>query len=361
MLDTGDFVSSLINNDVTHVCVVPCSFATNLINGLINNRTGIRYLPCASEAVACSIAAGLSMSGNRPMVIAQSSGLANMGSCITSFLVPYGIRFPIIVSLRTYRKGDSEIQHAHLSERITDVIGSFGYEEESLNNVDLNEAFKQINSCFEKHTILILHANSFSDVELAPRNSLDLSKHIRRSRYLKCLNSRYGHGVACFVGTTGNMAREMYEFMPDTKNFYMVGNMGGALSTGLGSSLSGNRTIVCGGDAEFVMHLGGITTAGRYDRLEGRLTYIIFDNESNKSTGGQRTYQEHIDYLSLARASGFLTSGIVIDQMSDFKSELEIADAANKYAIHVKCAFDDVVGRPTPEVIVDSKDIFFNS
>ena len=43
-----------------------------------------------------------------------------------------------------------------------------------------------------------------------------------------------------------------------------------------------------------------LTTAGRYS--EGiDLTYILFDNESNKSTGGQNTYQNHVDYKAIAK------------------------------------------------------------
>ena len=55
------------------------------------------------------------------------------------------------------------------------------------------------------------------------------------------------------------------------------------------SILSREKIIVCGGDAEYAMHLGGITTAARYtSNLKGKLIYIVFDNESNKSTGGQK-------------------------------------------------------------------------
>ena len=54
------FVSNkkLVENDYTHLCVVPCSFAKYFINEVINNPK-IEYLPAASEAVACSVAAGL--------------------------------------------------------------------------------------------------------------------------------------------------------------------------------------------------------------------------------------------------------------------------------------------------------------
>ena len=92
-------------------------FAKNLINAAINKGDELEYIPCASEAVACSIAAGLRM-GGKTIVIVQSSGLTNMVSCITSLLIPYEITFPIITSWRSYKEGDSEIQHKHLATKL---------------------------------------------------------------------------------------------------------------------------------------------------------------------------------------------------------------------------------------------------
>ena len=60
------------------------------------------------------------------------------------------------------------------------------------------------------------------------------------------LNQRYKGTDVLFIGTTGNAAREMYSFMPDTNNFYMAGNMGGALSVGFGAAKAGKKVIVCG-------------------------------------------------------------------------------------------------------------------
>ena len=96
-LDTVEFVNSLTKEGYTHLCVVPCSFVKNVINEAINNDK-IEYVPSASEAIAVSIAAGLKMSGKKPIVIVQSSGLTNMGSNITSLLKPYGITFPILTN-----------------------------------------------------------------------------------------------------------------------------------------------------------------------------------------------------------------------------------------------------------------------
>jgi len=37
-LNTVEFVNELIKNNYTHLCVVPCSFAKNVINEAINNK-----------------------------------------------------------------------------------------------------------------------------------------------------------------------------------------------------------------------------------------------------------------------------------------------------------------------------------
>ncbi|MDA3908384.1 MAG: thiamine pyrophosphate-dependent enzyme [Sulfurimonas sp.] len=341
-LDTKVFVNKLIEDGYTHLCVVPCSFAKYVINEAINNPK-IEYVASASEAVACSVASGLKMAGKKPIVIVQSSGLTNMGSCITSLLKPYNITFPILTSWRTYKDGDSEIQHQHLASQLPKLIDSYGYEHVILNQEDIEDALSQIELCDTAHTMCIIKKDSFTKVELNDEHKLDLSKHIPRSKYLSELNQKFRNSDTLFIGTTGNTAREMYSFMKDTNNFYMAGNMGGALSLGLGASLAGKKVIVCGGDAEAVMHMGGLTTAGRYKDID--LTYILFDNEQNKSTGGQNTYQNHLDYITIAKASG-LEIIDTIDELSDNKGV--------KF-LYIKCGIDDETPRPPLDVVKVSK------
>ena len=345
MLNTKKFVHALIQRKYTHFCVVPCSFAKNLINEVINNEN-TEYIPCASEAVAASIAAGLKMSGKNPIVIIQSSGITNMGSNITSLLKPYGVTFPIITSWRTYKKGDSEIQHQHLATELPKLIESYGYKHTILDQENIENALHQIDLCNETHTIGILKKDTFSKVALDDKHLLDLSTLTQRSKYLSNLNEAYKDTNTLFIGTTGNTAREMYSFMPDTNNFYMAGNMGGALSLGLGAALAGKKVIVLGGDAEFVMHMGGLTTAGRYKNID--LTYILFDNQQNKSTGGQNSYQNHINYISLAESSGLK----VTDKIITYPQELiENIKFEGSNFIHVKCSLDDETPRPPLSII----------
>jgi len=350
-LDTNQFVEALIAKAYTHLCVVPCSFAKNVINAVINNEK-IEYVPCASEAVACSVAAGLKMAGKRPIVIVQSSGMTNMGSCITSLLKPYGVTFPIITSWRTYKDGDSEIQHQHLATELPALISSYGYEHTILDQESIDEAIAQIELCNESETIVVLKKDTFSKVALDEKHQLDLSAYTPRSEYLKSLNVMYKESETLFIGTTGNTAREMYSFMPDTDNFYMAGNMGGALSLGLGAAMAGKKVVVCGGDAEFVMHMGGLTTAGRYhDSID--LTYILFDNESNKSTGGQNTYQSHVDYNHIATYSNFDTIAHEIDSLDEFSKKIAKNSGLNFFV--VKCGLDEETPRPPLDVVKVNK------
>lgn len=354
MIDTDLFIKNLITAGYTHLCVVPCSFASEVINGAINNSDKISYTPCASEAVACSVAAGLKLSGQKPIIIVQSSGLTNLGSCITSLLKPYKVYIPIIVSWRSYSAGDSEIQHAHLSTNIKSLVKSYGYTSDIFSSTDIVHAMRQIKQSESCSQILLLKKNSFSPLSLNPQHRIELDQYLKRSMFLSRLNSLFSDSNNLFIGTTGNTAREMYSFMPDTDNFYMAGNMGGALSVGLGAAIAGKGVFVCGGDAEFVMHMGGLTTAGRYKDMQGHLTYLLFDNFSNKSTGGQRSYQEHIDYAGIAKSSGFEIAYDCCKTLKDFETNLEPAKGKLTF-IRILCSYDEITPRPPAADILQSK------
>jgi len=346
-LNTVYFVDELIKNGYTHICAVPCSFVKNVINEAINNEN-IEYLPSASEAVACSIAAGLKMAGKKPIVIVQSSGLTNMASCITSLLKPYGITFPILTSWRTYKEGGSEIQHKHLATELPALINAYGYKYHMLDSQNLDNAIARINYSNNNSAICVIKKDSFDRVFLKEEHQLNLSKYVQRSKFLIAMNDIFKGKDILFIGTTGNTAREMYTFMPDTNNFYMAGNMGGALSVGLGAAKAGKKVIVCGGDAEFVMHMGGLTTVGRYaEKID--MTYILFDNQQNKSTGGQNTYQNHVDYINIARSSGFKAVDNIVVDLSDFSSIIK--DVSGGKFICVRCNVDNETPRPPVNII----------
>ena len=355
MLDTNLFFNALQYHKFSHVCCVPCSFAKNLINILINENGNPQYLPAANEFVACSMAAGLKMAGAKPLVLIQSSGLTNAGSCITSLLKPYDIHIAILVSWRTYSAGDSEIQHEHLATALPDLIKAYGADCDVLNDQEVDQALLQLLESDHSSKIIILRKDTFSRIDLKPEYWPNLREYPPRTHYLKLLNRFHGKADTFFIATTGFISREMAWVMPDARVFYMVGNMGGALSVGLGAALAGQRVIVCGGDAEFVMHMGGVTNAGRETLAPGQLIYIIFDNQSNLSTGGQDSRQQHVDYIGIGRHAGMQVYPKTVASEEEFKSAMDVLLLHRSPSLlHVKCSYDPLCNRPDADTIRNS-------
>tara|TARA_Y100001968_G_scaffold326643_1_gene370150 strand:+ start:729 stop:1829 length:1101 start_codon:yes stop_codon:yes gene_type:complete len=364
MINTIQFVSQLSERGFTHICAVPCSFGKDFINAVINSTT-IQYIPCASEAIAASTAVGLRIAGAFPIVFIQSSGACNLGSCLTSLSNPYSVFFPIICSWRTYKDGDSEIQHKHLAQNLTNLICAYGYSYKHLPTDDLNSALDIIDQANKSFLFCLLHNGTFTPVDLDVVHQLSSSDYPSRMTYMREILQDQRFQNYLLIATTGHTSRELSSLDSLHKRFYMAGNMGGALSLGLGTLLAGKSTLVFGGDAEFVMHMGGMTTVGRYQHLSppkpGMLIYILFDNFSNKSTGGQRTYQDHINYCEIATSSGLISLGSVstLNGLSKALSSLDSIDYECKtYFIHVKCSFDPIQPRPELASVLQSTGVF---
>ena len=67
----------------------------------------------------------------------------------------------------------------------------------------------------------------------------------------------------------------------------MIGAMGHALSVSLAISKYNNNEVIClDGDGSFIMHLGSFTLIGKYPQK--KIKYILADNESHESIGGQK-------------------------------------------------------------------------
>ena len=75
----------------------------------------------------------------------------------------------------------------------------------------------------------------------------------------------------------------------------MVGGMGHTSSVALGYSLSSrNKTICIDGDGSLLMHLGSSKTAGNF--ANKNFKYILLNNNSHDSVGGQSTYANNINF-----------------------------------------------------------------
>jgi len=79
----------------------------------------------------------------------------------------------------------------------------------------------------------------------------------------------------------------------------------------------------------------------------------MFDNEQNKSTGGQNTYQNHLDYINIAKSAGLDVANDVITSVENFRSA--IAKVSGLKFLCVKCGIDDETPRPPLDIVKVSK------
>ena len=79
----------------------------------------------------------------------------------------------------------------------------------------------------------------------------------------------------------------------------------------------------------------------------------MFDNEQNKSTGGQNTYQNILTIITLPALSGFSINEEIITDLKDFIPAIN--NAKGLCFIHVKCGLDIETPRPPLDVVKINK------
>ncbi|PIV43756.1 MAG: hypothetical protein COS26_00110 [Candidatus Nealsonbacteria bacterium CG02_land_8_20_14_3_00_40_11] len=121
---TNQFCEILTANGFNFVSGVPCGVQKYIIANFSNNSK-IKHIPATRESEALGIATGAFLSGERPIVYMQNSGLMNSINDINSLLIPYKIPILLLVTLRG-APGEDAPQHlinGRSTIRILDTIG----------------------------------------------------------------------------------------------------------------------------------------------------------------------------------------------------------------------------------------------
>ena len=150
--------------------------------------------------------------------------------------------------------------------------------------------------------------------------------------------------------------REKYKFK-NSKDFYMVGGMGHTSSVALGYSLSSkNKTICIDGDGSLLMHLGSIKTAGTF--ANKNFKYILLNNNTHDSVGGQSTYANNIDFKKLSKSLGF-KKFYSIDNKKNLKKIIKKFMSENSLSfLEVKVTNSKIKNLPRPSDLIKIKNQF---
>tara|TARA_B100000787_G_scaffold149155_1_gene120971 strand:- start:95 stop:562 length:468 start_codon:yes stop_codon:yes gene_type:complete len=150
--------------------------------------------------------------------------------------------------------------------------------------------------------------------------------------------------------------RDKYK-IKNTCDFYMVGGMGHTASVALGYSLSSKKKTVCiDGDGSLLMHLGSIKTAGSF--ANKNFKYIVLNNNSHDSVGGQNTYANDIDFEKLSKSLGF-------KKFYSIKSDKNLKMNIQKFLkgntlnfLEVKVSNNKIKKLPRPTNLINIKNLF---
>jgi phosphonopyruvate decarboxylase len=145
--------------------------------------------------------------------------------------------------------------------------------------------------------------------------------------------------------------------LKDSKDFYMVGGMGHASSVALGYSLSSiNNTVCIDGDGSLLMHLGSIKTAGSF--ANKNFKYIMLNNNSHDSVGGQKTYSNNINFEKLSKSLGF-KKFFCIKNSHNLKENIKKFILENSLSfLEVKISNSEIKKLPRPKDLIKIKNQF---
>ncbi len=298
------------------LATLPCDRVRNLI-ALADES--IFRIPLTREEDGVGICAGAALSGRRPAMIVQSSGVGNMLNALLSLTGFYELPLALFVSQRgIYKEGiAAQVPMGEVLPRLFDAVG-IGYtflerpeqlaavagELASLYREKRIHAFLLSPSLWEDSPLEISHSLERCRCEAVAvePNRKNPDPVLTRYGVMETLCPVLeGNVVICNLGIP---SKELYALLPQPSNFYMLGSMGMTTPIGLGVALSTEKPVfVIDGDGSLLMNPGTLATVAM--ARPGNLTVVAVDNASYGSTGNQPTLTAGcVDLELVARGFG---------------------------------------------------------
>ncbi len=361
-------VNALINlfkkNNSDFFTGVPDSVLKELSSSLqFTNKK--KHIIATNEGAAVSIGIGHYLSTKKlPVIYMQNSGLSNALNPLISIAHEkvYSIPLILIIGWRGSPRVKDEPQH-NVKGKITEKILKLLNIKYTIlrSSSDINKFDKQIKLAKKNKAIVAC---------LIEQGTLEKSKKIKKKKdfynldkefFLKILLENLNKKIK-IISSTGYNSRELmylrekYKFK-NSKDFYMVGGMGHTSSVALGYSLSSNNKTICiDGDGSLLMHLGSIKTAGTF--ANKNFKYILLNNNTHDSVGGQSTYANNIDFKKLSKSLGF-KKFYSIDNKKNLKTIIKKFMSENNLSfLEVKVTNSKIKNLPRPSDLIKIKNQF---
>ena len=281
-------------------------------------------VPLTREEEGVGICAGAALSGKRPAMFVQSSGLGNMINALLSLTAFYELPLALFVSRRGVYKEKIEAQFP-MGRKLPAILSGAGIGYTEINEPeDLAKVEWELTEVYSKNRIHAFLTSpkvwegsecavGCAECEVRTESTRPHRESTVAHRAASPSLSRYDiiQLAATYledkvvVSNLGWPSKELYAIKHQPSNFYMLGSMGMATPIGLGIALSSNKdVVVIDGDGSLLMNPGTLATVASF--APKNLTILAIDNGAYGSTGNQPTLAGTcVDLEQVARGFGF--------------------------------------------------------
>ena len=364
MIKVNSLINLLKKNNSNFFTGVPDSVLKELCYSL-KNQSKKNHIIATSEGAAVSMGIGHYLSTkNVPCIYMQNSGLSNALNPLISIAHEkvYSIPLILIIGWRGSPKIKDEPQHnvkGKITESILKLL-NIKYTIIRTNN-DLKRFDKQIKTAKKKNTIVACLIEQGTLEKVKKKNNKKDFYKLDKEFFLKTLLQTLEKNTK-IISSTGYNSRELMHLrnkykIKKSSDFYMVGGMGHTSSVALGYSLfSKKKTICIDGDGSFLMHLGSIKTTGTFGNKN--LKYVLLNNNSHDSVGGQSTYANDINFKKLSHSLGFKNFYSIQNDRNLKKNIQKFLKDKSLSFLEVKVSNSKIKNLPRPKDLIKIKKLF---
>ncbi|RJQ39059.1 MAG: sulfopyruvate decarboxylase subunit alpha [Nitrospiraceae bacterium] len=296
-----ELIGILKNNGVDFTSSLPCEKIKTLLEMV---EDSFFHVPLTREEEGVGISAGAALSGKKPAMFVQSSGIGNMINALLSLTGFYRLPLAIFVSQRGIYKEKIAAQ-LPMGQRLPMILKGAGISYSVISKRDdFRVIGKKLRNVYAKNMIhaFLLSPEIWENAGVRGQGlgvrervkkpfltcSLQPATSPKYTRYeiLKIIAPYLSEKIV--VCNLGFPAKELFHVKHQPSNFYMLGSMGMTTPIGLGVALSSKKeVVVIDGDGSLLMNPGTLATAACL--APGNLTILAIDNKVYGSTGNQPT------------------------------------------------------------------------
>ena len=364
MIKINNLISLLKKHKSDFFTGVPDSILKELSSSL-QNKNNKNHIIATNEGSAVSIGIGHYLSTKKlPTIYMQNSGLSNALNPLISLAHEkvYAIPLILVIGWRGSPSVKDEPQHKVKGKITKQILKLLNIKYTILrSNSDLKKFDRQIKIAKKRKSIVacLIEKGVLEESKKSKKkkNFYNLDKEFFLKTLLESL-----HKKTKIISSTGYNSRELMYLrekykLKNAKDFYMVGGMGHTASVALGYSISNqNKTICIDGDGSLLMHLGSIKTAGTF--ANKNFKYIILNNNSHDSVGGQNTHANYIDFKKLSKSLGFKKFYLIHNQHNLKKNIKKFISNNNLCFLEAKVSNSKIKKLPRPTNLIKIKNQF---